>query len=225
MTGIFWLSCGGTMRRKPGVFTLVAILALAVPALAQVRPTQMLPPAQSADGKSLAARTQTALDAKQWPDAEAALKQLVLAEPRWEYAEALGNTQSNQGHYQDSIASYQRAIDLAQGSVGPAVMAGIYLAIGNINLKLRKSDAAVAAYGKAAALDPHPALAYFSLCATMYDMGKSGAEALAACDKAIAADPKKADAYFVKGSILFGNGTMDKNNRITVPVGTVEALN
>jgi tetratricopeptide (TPR) repeat protein len=212
------------MRRKLAVFTLLAVLALAVPALAQVRPTETLPPAQSANAKSLAARTQTALDAKQWPDAEAALKQLVLAEPRWEYIEALGNSQSNQGHYQDAIASYQRAIDLAQGSGNPAAIAGIYLAIGNINLKLRKSDAAVAAYGKAAALDPHPALAYFSLCAAMYDMGQTGAEAVAACDKAIVADPKKADAYFVKGSMLFGNAKLDKNNRMTVPPGTVEAL-
>jgi hypothetical protein len=55
-------------------------------------------------------------------------------------------------------------------------------------------------------------------------MGQTGAEAVAACDKAIAADPKKADAYFIKGSILFGNGKLDKNNRFTVPPGTVEAL-
>jgi hypothetical protein len=78
---------------------------------------------------------------------------------------------------------------------------------------------------RSVALDPHSALAYFNLCGTMYDMGQTGTEAVAACDKAIAADPKKADAYFIKGSILFGNGTMDKNNRITVPAGTVEALN
>jgi tetratricopeptide (TPR) repeat protein len=213
------------MRRKPGAFTLLAFLALAVPALAQVGTTATLPPAQSANGKSLAARTQTALDAKQWLDAEAALKQLVLAEPRWEYAEVLGNTRNNQGHYQESIASYQRAIDLAQGSAGSAAVAGIYLTIGNMNLKLRKCDAAVAAYSKAAALDPHPALAYFSLCAGMYDMGQTGAEAVAACDKAIAADPRKADAYFVKGSMLFGDGKIDKNNKITVPPGTVESLN
>jgi hypothetical protein len=72
---------------------------------------------------------------------------------------------------------------------------------------------------------PHSALAYFNLCAAKYDMGQTGADAVAACDKAIAADPKKADTYFIKGSILFGHGTMDKNNRIAVPAGTVEALN
>jgi tetratricopeptide (TPR) repeat protein len=88
-------------------------VALAVPALAQIPVGAPLPAAQSVDGKSLASKAQAALTAKQWPDAEAALKQLVAAKPRWEYSEALGNAQISQGHYEDSIASYQRAIDLA----------------------------------------------------------------------------------------------------------------
>jgi hypothetical protein len=58
----------------------------------------------------------------------------------------------------------------------------------------------------------------------MYNIGKTGADAVAACDKAIAADPKKADAYFVKGSMLFGDGKIDKNNKMVVPAGTVETL-
>ena len=213
------------MSRKPGtLILLLANLAFAMPALAQIRDPETLPQAQSANAKSLVAKALTAVDAMQWPAAEAALKQLVSAEPRWEYADTLGAMQGNQGHYQDSLASYQRALDLAQGSVAPAAMAGIYLSIGNANLKLKKNDAAIAAYGKAATLDPHPAVAYFNLCATMYDSGKTGAEAVAACDKAIAADPNKADAYFVKGSMLFGDGKIDKNNKIVVPAGTVEAL-
>jgi len=65
---------------------------------------------------------------------------------------------------------------------------------------------------------------YFKLCATLYNAGKTGADAIAACDQAIATDPKKADAYFVKASILYGNGTIDKNNKIVVPPGTVETL-
>ena len=40
-------------------------------------------------------------------------------------------------------------------------------------LKLKQNDAAIAAYGKAATLDPHPATAYFNLCATMYNVGKT----------------------------------------------------
>jgi hypothetical protein len=45
-----------------------------------------------------------------------------------------------------------------------------------------------------------------------------------ACDKAIAADPKRADAYFIKGSALMGEGKPDKNNKIIVLPGTVEAI-
>ena len=213
------------MHRKPGTsILLLAVLAFALPALAQIRDPEFLPQAQSANGKSLVAKTLDALDGKRWADAEAALKQLVVAEPRWEYFDKLGAMQGNQGHYQDSLASYQRALDLAQGSAAPAAMAGLYISVGNTNLKLKKNDAAVAAYGKAATLDPHPAVAYFNLCATMYNLGRTGAEGVAACDKAIAADPKKADAYFVKGSMLFGDSKIDKNNRIVVPAGTVEAL-
>jgi tetratricopeptide (TPR) repeat protein len=218
------------MHRKSGTLIfLLAILAFAVPALvtpalAQMRNPEALPQAQSANGKALAATALKALAARQWGDAEAALKQLVSAEPRWEYADALGAMQGNQGHYQDAIASYQRALDLAQGSAAPAAIAAIYVGMGNANLKLKQNDAAVTAYGKAAALDPYPATAYFNLCATLYNLGKTGAEGVAACDKAIAADPKKADAFFIKGSMLFGDSKIDKNNRIVVPPGTVEAL-
>ena len=213
------------MSRKPGtLILLLANFAFALPALAQVRDPATLPQAQSANAKPLLSTAQTAVGAKQWPAAEVALKQLVSAEPRWEYADMLGAVQGNQGHYQDSLVSYQRALDLAQGSAAPTAMAGIYLGIGNANLKLKQNDAAIAAYGKAATLDPHPATAYFNLCATMYKSGKTGAEAVAACDKAIAADPNRADAYFVKGSMLFGDGKIDKNNKIVVPAGTVETL-
>jgi len=213
------------MHRKPGpLILLLAVLAFATPSSAQMRDMESLPVAQTANGKALAAKAVTALDNKQWADAEAALKQLLSAEPRWEYADALGAVQGNQGHTQDSLASYQRALDMAQGREAAPVMAAIYLRIGNTNLKLKQNDAALAAYSKAATLDPRPATAYFNLCATMYNMGKTGADGVAACDKAIAADPKKADAYFVKGSMLFGDSKIDKNGKIVVPAGTVEAL-
>jgi hypothetical protein len=55
-------------------------------------------------------------------------------------------------------------------------------------------------------------------------MGQPAAKSVPACDKAIAADPKKADAYFIKGSIMLGEATIDKNNKATPPPGTVEAL-
>jgi tetratricopeptide (TPR) repeat protein len=112
------------MRRKLGALLVLASFALAVTAPAQNRVAVPLPAAQGANEKSLVNKAQAALDAKQWPDAEAALKQLVTSEPRWEYLEALGSAQGNQGHSEDSIASYQRAIDLAQKNAVPAFCLG-----------------------------------------------------------------------------------------------------
>jgi hypothetical protein len=48
---------------------------------------------------------------------------------------------------------------------------------------------------------------------------------LQSCDKAIQFDPGKADAYFSKGSAMFGNGSLDKSNKYTVPAGTADTLN
>jgi tetratricopeptide (TPR) repeat protein len=210
------------MRRR---FSAVALLvSLALAATAGICAAAPLPAAQSENQNALVAKAQAALDAKQWPDAEAALKQLTSSEPRWEYSEALGAAQMNQGHYADSLGSYQRAIDLAQKNADTAAMARIYTMIGNANLKLKQNDAAIAAYNKAATLSPNPAVAYFNLCATMYNMGQPAAKTVAYCDKAIAADPKKADAYFVKGSALYGEGAVDTSKKYVVPPGTVEAL-
>lgn len=89
-------------------------------------------------------------------------------------------------------------------------------------MKLSRNDAAIAAYNKAAPLLTNPAVAYFNICAIMYNM--AALKTVPACDKAIAADPKRADAYFIKGSALMGEGKPDKNNKIIVPPGTVEAL-
>jgi tetratricopeptide (TPR) repeat protein len=210
------------MRRRLSAVALLVSLALA--ATAQICAGAPLLAAQSENQDSLAAKAQAALDAKRWPEAVAALKQLLSSEPRWEYLQALGTAQMNQGRYADSLESYQRAIDLAGKNANPAAIAQMYTAIGNANLKLKKNDAAIAAYTKAAALDPNPAIAYFNLCATMFNMGQPAAKTVPFCDKSIAADPKKADAYFIKGSSLYGEGALDKSNKYVVPPGAVEAL-
>ena len=212
------------MRRRLNAVALLVSLALAATALPRIGVGAPLPAAQGENQSALVAKAQAALDAKQWPDAEAALKQLLASEPRWEYSQALGVAQSNQGRYADALESYQRAIELAGKNAAPAAIAPMYVAIGNANLKLKKNDAAIAAYTKAAALDPNPAVAYFNLCAVMFNMGQPAAKTVPFCDKAIAADPKKADAYFVKGSSLYGEGAVDKGNKFVVPPGTVEAL-
>jgi tetratricopeptide (TPR) repeat protein len=211
------------MRRKLGALLLLASFAVATAASAQTGAAAPLPAAKGPSENAAVAKAQAALDAKRWPEAEAALKPLASSEPRTEYSEALGNAQYNQAHYEDALASYQRALDMAQKNAVPAAIGQIYTMIGNANLKLKKNDAAVSAYEKAAALDPNPAVAYFNICATFYNIGET-VKTIAACDKAIAADPKKADAYFVKGSVMVGQGVLGKNNKFTVPPGTVEAL-
>ena len=212
------------MHRRLRAVALLVSLAFATTVSAQIQVGAPLPSAQSENHNALVAKAQAALDAKRWSDAEAALKELSTSESRWEYSEALGNAQYNQGHYADSLESYQHAIDGAQNKAAPAAAVALYTIIGNADLKLKKNDAAIAALSKAAALGVNPAVSYFNLCATMYNIGQPAAKTVAACDKAIAADPKKADAYFVKGSSLYGEGRLDKKNKLTVPPGTVEAL-
>ena len=94
-----------------------------------------------------------------WP----ASAQTGSAAPRWDSLEALGNTRVASASYVDAIAWASRAIDQGQKDAGPAAIGRLYTALGKANLKLRKNDAAVAAYTKAAAIDPHPAVAYFNL--------------------------------------------------------------
>src|SRR4029077_7340027 len=133
---------GNAMRRGLHAVALLAGLALAATALPRIGVGAPLPAAPSENQNALIAKAQAALDAKQWPEAEAALKQLLASEPRWEYLQGLGGAQFNQGHYADSLGSLQRAIDLAQKdpagkNAGPAAIAPMYTMIGNANLKLK----------------------------------------------------------------------------------------
>jgi tetratricopeptide (TPR) repeat protein len=191
---------------------------------------------------SLISLAQTALQTQNWAEAEISLTQLVGMEPwRWEFFQALGNAQSNLQKYEEAAATFDKGIQAAQaviaGTAPKSPGAGapdpvkaktgigqMLASQGNVYLKLKKNDEAVAAFTKAAEMDPNPGLAYFNLCATQYNTGNMDA-AEAACTKAIAADPNKADAYFIKGSAMFGKGKMDANNKWTVPDGTAQALN
>jgi tetratricopeptide (TPR) repeat protein len=171
-----------------------------------------------------------AVNAKNWQQAIPPLQQLVAADPtRWEFYSALGDAQLNTGQYDRAVENYQKGIQAAESNtaVDPQKKAGVAKMLTNKRnayLKLHRNNEAVAAYTKAAAMDPNPGTAYFNLCATQYNAGNMD-DAAAACDKAIAADPTKADAYFIKGSAMFGNGKIDAANKYVVPPGTIEALN
>jgi tetratricopeptide (TPR) repeat protein len=170
-----------------------------------------------------------AMTAKNWQAAVAPLQQLIADEPNnWEYHSSMGDVQLNLGAYEPAIAAYEKGIGLANAGPGDpakkkAAIGRMLTQEGNAYLKLRKNKEAVAAYSKAASLDPNPGTAYFNLCATQYNIGNVEG-ALGACDKAIAADPKKADAYFIKGSLLIAESKTDSSGKVTAPPGAAQAL-
>ena len=81
----------------------------------------------------------------------------------------------------------------------------------------------VQAKAQPAATGRSPAVAVFNECAIHYNNGETD-DALRACDRALAIDPNFADAWFIKGSVMVGNGTVDKSGKATFPPGTVDAL-
>ena len=103
-----------------------------------------------------------------------------------------------------------------------AALATLLTTRGNILLKQHRMADAIAAYEKAAAVSTNPGVAYFNICALLYNQGRMQ-EVVPACDKAIAAYPAKADAYFIKGSALFGDARIE-NGKMVLPDGAVQAF-
>ncbi|MGC2743521.1 MAG: carboxypeptidase regulatory-like domain-containing protein [Candidatus Angelobacter sp.] len=153
---------------------------------------------------ALIAQYNAAQQVKNWQQAADLLKQMIAAAPdRWEYMKALGDMQINLGQYEDAIASYEKATLAA------------------------KNDSKTDANKTKAAVEQIVAkegAAYFNLCATDYNSGKTQ-EALGTCDKAIAADPNRPDAYFIKGSLMMADSKQGKDGKLEAAPGTAEALN
>jgi tetratricopeptide (TPR) repeat protein len=167
--------------------------------------------------------------ARKWQEAADTLAKLIALDPRWEYFQALGNAQLSLGQYKEALDTYDKGIagaladKTAPGDRIKTARAQMLTNKGNCFLKLKRNGEAIAAFTSAAELSPYPGVAYFNVCATQYNIGDM-AGAVGSCDKAIKSDPTKADAYFIKGSALYGNGELDKQNRYVVPPGTLEAL-
>jgi hypothetical protein len=85
------------MHRSLSAVALLVSLVFATTVSAQIQVGAPLAPAQSENHNALVAKAQAALDAKRWSDAEAALKELLTSESRWEYSEALGNAAIQSG--------------------------------------------------------------------------------------------------------------------------------
>jgi len=190
---------------------------------------------------SLIRRYNSALRAGDNEAVIAALKAIVSADPtRWDYFEALGETQMTIGDYGPAAESYEKGIEAVQRFLSrnpangseilksdrdraQAGMAHMLIDQGNSYLKLKKNNEAIEASTKAAELAPDPATGYFNLCVMHYNTQTLDG-AVDACNKAISANPNQADAYFIEGALLFSATKTNKDGSLTVAPGTVEGL-
>jgi tetratricopeptide (TPR) repeat protein len=128
--------------------------------------------------------------------------------------------------YTDSIAAYQKGVDLnaASKKPTPADQAIAYNAIGNINGKLGKVPEAAAAYDNAVKQDPTRAGMYYGNESIVLYKANQSDGAIAAADKAIAADPTRPDPYYIKAQSLIGKATIDEKTKLPVlPPGCLDA--
>lgn len=158
--------------------------------------------------------------------------QAIADDPaQWEPYQLLGGIFAAASKPNDAIETYSKGVeaarktlDLHPDSAHARVGLGQMLnAQGNLLVQQKKYNDAVPVFAQAAETSAYPAMPYFNLCATEYNL-KRFQEALTACDHAIASDPKMADAYYIKGVILFGQGQVE-NGKFVAPPGTTEALN
>jgi tetratricopeptide (TPR) repeat protein len=248
--GQSWAGLGPKMAMKIFGFAL-ASLFLSGPVLAQT-PTARPPMdaeikrAQTVELNGLITQLNAAVQAKDWPKAKDLAGKLITANdklaaaypddpdfPSYEPADykLLGDAQLNLGEYKDAIVGYEKCAGLAQvlrdgGKDSLALQKTMGAALtseGNAWLKLKRNKEAMACYERAIPFDSNPATAWFNLSATKYNIGDMDG-AVAAAEKVIALDPTKADAYFIKGSALFGNGTLDASGKFVVSAQAMAAL-
>jgi tetratricopeptide (TPR) repeat protein len=194
----------------------------------------------------LISQTNAAAQAKDWPKTKEITVKLIAANSKLAaaypddasypaaepgYYQLLGTTHLNLGEYQEAIAADEKCAGLAQvlrdgRKDSPELKKIMSIALtseGNAWLKLKNNKEAIACYERAIPFASDPAMAWFNLCATRYNMGDMDG-AIVAADKAIALDPTKADAYFIKGSCLFGNAPVDAKGKMIIPPEAMVAL-
>lgn len=99
-----------------------------------------------------------------------------------------------QGHYQDAVAYYQKALD-----VDPK-HAGAYIALGEALLHLSRSADAADAYRRARYLSPQNYASLYGLVRSLANVGKSD-EALRECEEAALLDPDAAEPLVAEGIV------------------------
>jgi tetratricopeptide (TPR) repeat protein len=150
---------------------------------------------------------------------------------QWEFYQVLGGALNTLGKAQEAVETYNKGVEAARKAVAEkpdsaqarAGLGQMLNSKGNLLVHEKRYEEALAAFTEAVEVSAYPAMPYFNLCATHYNLGRQQ-DALSACDKAIQADPTMSDAYYIKAAVLFGQGKLE-HGLYQAPPGTREALN
>ena len=172
------------------------------------------------------------MQAKEWPRAAATAQQLVALKATSLNLRLLANAQLYSGSADAALATYDQALAAARHEkpAGGQPMnewndglAQIYIGRGNALLKLKRTAEAIETYNQAAGLASNAGLAYFNVCAILYNIGNTH-DSAAACRKCVQADPTRANAWFILGSDLFADSPIDSQGKVIASPETREAL-
>jgi tetratricopeptide (TPR) repeat protein len=145
---------------------------------------------------TLTADYNQAIQAKDWPRAVTTAQQLVAQKATSLNLKLLATAQLYSGSADVALATYDQALAAAQQEkpTGGQPMtewkdglSQIYIGKGNTLLKLKRTAEAVEAYNQSAGFASNAGLAYFNLCAVLYNMSKTQ-DSAAACRKCVQAD-------------------------------------
>ncbi len=126
--------------------------------------------------------------------------------------------EASAGQFAQAAADYQKAIQQAPPD------SHLENELGMADAKLNNLDGAVAAFQKAADLDPeHAGQFYFNMGAVQVDHTQMAAAAKS-FKKSIEADPKNADAYYWEGQALVASAKTLPGGKVVLLPGTVEAF-
>ncbi len=212
----------------------IPILAAALLPLLFVLPAapQTSNSAGEQSNEALTAQYNQSMKAKDWPGAIATAQQLVALKVTSLNLKLLGNAQLYSGSADAALATFGQALATAQmekPAEGPA-MAGwkdglsqIYIGKGNALLRLKRNDEAIGAYNQSAVFAANQGLAYFNVCAVLFNIGNSQ-DSAPACRKSLQADPSRANAWFVLASDLFVDAKVDVQGKFVISAECRQAL-
>lgn len=162
----------------------------------------------------------------------AACGKAIQSDPnQWEFYQVMGGAQAQAGKNNDAVDTYARGVEVARKAVeehpdatrAKTGLSQMLTAEGNLYSQHGEYEKAISIFAEAAQSAAYPALPWFNLCATYYNLSRMQ-DAIEACDRAIASDPGMPDPYYVKASALFGQGKQ-QHGKYVPPAETRDALN